>query len=96
MKYCPKCGSEMDDDLELCPKCSAESEQQVPEEPAQEAAAAVDAAEVSAPEQTEKPPESAPEAAECEYSETTVEPSRYRSCRCLYPDLRQNRPRNRR
>ena len=41
MKYCPKCGSEMDDDLELCPKCSAESEQPVPEEPAQEAAAAV-------------------------------------------------------
>lgn len=73
MKYCPKCGSEMDDDLELCPKCSAESEQPVPEEPAQEAAAAVDAAEVSAPEQTEKPPVSAPEAAECEYSETTVE-----------------------
>ena len=33
MKYCPKCGSEMDDDLELCPKCSAESEQPVPEEP---------------------------------------------------------------
>ena len=76
MKYCPKCGSEMDDDLELCPKCSAESEQQVPEEPAQEAAAAVDAAEVSAPEQTEKPPVSAPEAAECEYSETTVEPTK--------------------
>ena len=73
MKYCPKCGSEMDDDLELCPKCRAESEQPVPEEPAQEAAAAVDAAEVSAPEQTEKPPVSAPEAAECEYSETTVE-----------------------
>ena len=73
MKYCPKCGSEMDDDLELCPKCSVESEQPVPEEPAQEAAAAVDAAEVSAPEQTEKPPVSAPEAAECEYSETTVE-----------------------
>ena len=76
MKYCPKCGSEMDDDLELCPKCSAESEQPVPEEPAQEAAAAVDAAEVSAPEQTEKPPVSAPEAAECEYSETTVEPTK--------------------
>ena len=73
MKYCPKCGSEMDDDLELCPKCSAESEQPVPEEPEQEAAAAVDAAEVSAPEQTEKAPVSAPEAAECEYSETTVE-----------------------
>ena len=73
MKYCPKCGSEMDDDLELCPKCSAESEQPVPEEPAQEAAAAVDAAEMSAPEQTEKAPVSAPEAAECEYSETTVE-----------------------
>ena len=76
MKYCPKCGSEMDDDLELCPKCSAESEQPVPEEPAQEAAAAVDAAEVSAPEQTEKAPVSAPEAAECEYSETTVEPTK--------------------
>ena len=76
MKYCPKCGSEMDDDLELCPKCSAESEQPVPEDPAQEAAAAVDAAEVSAPEQTEKPPVSAPEAAECEYSETTVEPTK--------------------
>lgn len=74
MKYCPKCGSEMDDDLELCPKCSAESEQPVPEKPAQEAAAAVDAAEVSTPEQTEKAPVSAPEAAECEYSETTVEP----------------------
>ena len=73
MKYCPKCGSEMDDDLELCPKCSAESEQPVPEEPEQEAAAAVDAAEMSAPEQTEKAPVSAPEAAECEYSETTVE-----------------------
>ena len=73
MKYCPKCGSEMDDDLELCPKCSAESEQQVPEEPAQEAAAAVDAAEVSTPEQTDKAPVSAVEAAECEYSETTVE-----------------------
>ena len=73
MKYCPKCGSEMDDDLELCPKCSAESEQPVPEEPAQESAAAVDAAEVSAPEQTEKAPVSAAEAAECEYSETTVE-----------------------
>lgn len=73
MKYCPKCGSEMDDDLELCPKCSAESEQPVPEEPAQEAAAAVDAAEMSTPEQTEKAPVSAPEAAECEYSETTVE-----------------------
>ena len=73
MKYCPKCGSEMDDDLELCPKCSAESEQPVPEEPAQEAAAAVDAAEVSAPEQTDKAPVSAVEAAECEYSETTVE-----------------------
>ena len=73
MKYCPKCGSEMDDDLELCPKCSAESEQPVPEEPEQEPAAAVDAAEVSAPEQTEKAPVSAPEAAECEYSETTVE-----------------------
>ncbi|MCI6973661.1 MAG: hypothetical protein MR903_06915, partial [Clostridiales bacterium] len=76
MKYCPKCGSEMDDDLELCPKCSAESEQPVPEEPAQEAAAAVDAAEVSAPEQTEKAPVSAAEAAECEYSETTVEPTK--------------------
>ena len=76
MKYCPKCGSEMDDDLELCPKCSAESEQPVPEEPAQEAAAAVDAAEVSAHEQTEKAPVSAPEAAECEYSETTVEPTK--------------------
>lgn len=74
MKYCPKCGSEMDDDLELCPKCSAESEQPVPEKPAQEVAAAVDAAEVSTPEQTEKAPVSAPEAAECEYSETTVEP----------------------
>ena len=73
MKYCPKCGSEMDDDLELCPKCSAESEQPVPEEPAQEAAAAVDAAEVSTPEQTDKAPVSAVEAAECEYSETTVE-----------------------
>lgn len=73
MKYCPKCGSEMDDDLELCPKCSAESEQPVPEEPEQEPAAAVDAAEVSTPEQTEKAPVSAPEAAECEYSETTVE-----------------------
>ena len=55
--------SEMDDDLELCPKCSAESEQPVPEEPAHEAAAAVDAAEMSAPEQTEKAPVSAPEAA---------------------------------
>ena len=76
MKYCPKCGSEMDDDLELCPKCSAESEQPVPEEPAQEAAAAVDAAEVSTSEQTEKAPVSAPEAAECEYSETTVEPTK--------------------
>lgn len=76
MKYCPKCGSEMDDDLELCPKCSAESEQPVPEKPAQEAAAAVDAAEVSTPEQTEKAPVSAPEAAECEYSETTVEPTK--------------------
>ncbi len=74
MKYCPKCGSEMVDDLELCPKCSAESEQPVPEDPAQEAAAAVDAAEVSTSEQTEKAPVSAPEAAECEYSETTVEP----------------------
>lgn len=74
MKYCPKCGSEMDDDLELCPKCSAESEQPVPEKPAQEAAAAVDAAEVSTPEQTERAPVNAPEAAECEYSETTVEP----------------------
>ena len=73
MKYCPKCGSEMDDDLELCPKCSAESEQPVTEEPEQEPAAAVDAAEMSAPEQTEKAPVSAPEAAECEYSETTVE-----------------------
>ena len=73
MKYCPKCGSEMDDDLELCPKCSAESEQPVPEEPEQEPAAAVDAAEMSTPEQTEKAPVSAPEAAECEYSETTVE-----------------------
>ena len=76
MKYCPKCGSEMDDDLELCPKCSAESEQPVPEEPAQEAAAAVDAAEVSTPEQTDKAPVSAVEAAECEYSETTVEPTK--------------------
>ena len=76
MKYCPKCGSEMDDDLELCPKCSAESEQPVPEAPEQEAAAAVDAAEMSAPEQTEKAPVSAPEAAECEYSETTVEPTK--------------------
>lgn len=74
MKYCPKCGSEMDDDLELCPKCSAESEQPVPEEPAQEAPAADGTAEVSTPEQTEKAPVSAPEAAECEYSETTVEP----------------------
>lgn len=74
MKYCPKCGSEMDDDLELCPKCSAESEQPAPEEPVQEATAAVDAAEVSTPEQTEKAPVSAPETAECEYSETTVEP----------------------
>ena len=74
MKYCPKCGSEMDDDLELCPKCSAEPEQPAPEEPVQEAAAAVDAAEVSTPEQTEKAPVSAPETAECEYSETTVEP----------------------
>lgn len=75
MKYCPKCGSEMDDGLELCPKCSAESEQPVPEKPAQEAAAAVDAAEVSTPEQTEKAPVSAPEAAECEYSET-VQPQK--------------------
>ena len=31
---------------------------------------------MSAPEQTEKPPVSAPEAAECEYSETTVEPTK--------------------
>lgn len=76
MKYCPKCGSEMDDDLELCPKCSAESEQPVPEKPAQEAAAAVDAAEVSTPEQTEKAPVSAPEAAECEYSETVQPPKK--------------------
>lgn len=76
MKYCPKCGSEMDDDLELCPKCSAESEQPAPEEPVQEAPAADGAAEVSAPEQTEEAPVSAPEAAECEYSDPVQPPKR--------------------
>lgn len=76
MKYCPKCGSEMDDDLELCPKCSAESEQPAPEEPVQEAPAADGAAEVSAPEQTEEAPVSAPETVECEYSETVQPPKK--------------------
>lgn len=75
MKYCPKCGSEMDDDLELCPKCAAESEQPAPEEPVQEAPAADGAAEVNAPEQTEEAPVSAPETVECEYSET-VQPQK--------------------
>ena len=68
MKYCPKCGSEMDDDLELCPKCSAEPEQPAPEEPVHEAPAANGAVEANAPEQTEEAPVSAPETAECEYS----------------------------
>lgn len=76
MKYCPKCGSEMDDDLELCPKCAAESEQPAPEEPVQEAPAADGAAEVNAPEQTEEAPVSAPETVECEYSETVQPPKK--------------------
>lgn len=58
MKNCPKCGSEMDDDLKLCSKCAAESEQPTPEEPAQDA------------------PVSAPETAECEYSDPVQPPKK--------------------
>ncbi len=59
----------MDDVLKLCPKCAAKSEQPTSEESVQEASAAVEAAEMSTPEQTEKAPVSAPETAECEYTE---------------------------